>query len=86
MTRLKAADKLDVLFRVNMNMEQIHITLPDGSVQEVPKGTTPADIARKISPRLADAALVAHVTATNGAPLPNAPDQGELIDLRRPLS
>src|SRR6266851_2568680 len=66
-------------------MEQIHITLPDGSVQEVPKGTTPADIARKISPRLADAALVAHVTATNGAPLPNAPDQGELIDLRRPL-
>ena len=66
-------------------MEQIHITLPDGSVQEVPKGTTPADIARKISPRLADAALVAHVTATNGPPLPNAPDQGELIDLRRPL-
>jgi threonyl-tRNA synthetase len=66
-------------------MEQIRITLPDGSVQEVPKGTTPADIARKISPRLADAALVAHVRATNGAPLPNAPDQGELIDLRRPL-
>src|SRR6202158_5048590 len=66
-------------------MDPIHITLPDGSVQEVPKGTTPADIARKISPRLADAALVAHVTATNGAPLPNAPDQGELIDLRRPL-
>src|SRR6202165_65127 len=66
-------------------MEPIHITLPDGSVQEVPKGTTPAEIARKISPRLADAALVAHVIATDGAPLPNAPDQGELIDLRRPL-
>ena len=46
-------------------MEQIHITLPDGSVQEVPKGTTPADIARKISPRLADAALVARVAAPN---------------------
>lgn len=66
-------------------MEQVQVTLPDGKVQEVPKGTTPADIARSISPRLADAALVARVTATNGAPLPNAPDLGELIDLRRPL-
>src|ERR1700720_625892 len=66
-------------------MEQVQITLPDGKVQEVPKGTTPADIARKISPRLADAALVARVTAMNGTPLPNAPDLGELIDLRRPL-
>lgn len=66
-------------------MEQVQVTLPDGKVQEVPKGTTPADIARKISPRLADAALVARVTATNGAPLPNAPDLGELVDLRRPL-
>ena len=66
-------------------MEQVQITLPDGSTQEVHKGTTPLDIARKISPRLADAALVARVVATNGQPLPNAPDQGELIDLRRPL-
>jgi len=64
--------------------EQIHVTLPDGKVQEVPKGTTPADIARKISPRLADAALVARVTATNGTP-PDASSAGELIDLRRPL-
>src|SRR5258708_12024584 len=61
-----------------MQMDQIHITLPDGSVQEVPKGTTPADIARKISPRLADAALVARVAAPNNG-------EGELIDLRRPL-
>ncbi|MGB9459605.1 MAG: threonine--tRNA ligase [Candidatus Acidiferrum sp.] len=66
-------------------VEQVQVTLPDGKVQEVPKGTTPAEIARKISPRLADAALVARVTATNGTPLPNAPDLGELIDLRRPL-
>jgi threonyl-tRNA synthetase len=66
-------------------MEQVQVTLPDGKVQEVPKGTTAAEIARKISPRLADAALVARVTAINGAPLPNAPDLGELIDLRRPL-
>ena len=67
-------------------MEQVQVTLPDGKVQVVPKGTTPADIARKISPRLADAALVARVTATNGTPLPNAPDLGELVDLRRPLA
>jgi threonyl-tRNA synthetase len=59
-------------------MDPIHITLPDGKVQEVPRGTTPADIARKISPRLADAALVARVAAPNDG-------AGELIDLRRPL-
>src|SRR6201995_4956448 len=43
-------------------MASIQITLPDGSVQEVPQGTTPAAIARKISPRLADAALVARIS------------------------
>jgi len=59
-------------------MDQIHVTLPDGSVKNVPKGTTPADIARGISPRLADAALVAKVSAPNNG-------DGELIDLRRPL-
>src|SRR5258708_1434593 len=59
-------------------MEQIHITLPDGSVKDVPKGTTPADVARSISPRLADAALVARVAAPNDG-------EGELVDLRRPL-
>src|SRR5260370_26189343 len=59
-------------------MEPIHRALPDGKVQEVPKGTTPAAIARNISPRLADAALVARVAAPNDG-------AGELIDLRRPL-
>jgi threonyl-tRNA synthetase len=59
-------------------MDAIHITLPDGKIQEVPKGTTPADIAKGISPRLADAALVARVAAPNDG-------AGELIDLRRPL-
>src|SRR5260370_12196602 len=59
-------------------MEPIHITLPDGKVQEVPKGTTPADIAKGISPRLADAALVARVATPNDG-------AGELVDLRRPL-
>jgi threonyl-tRNA synthetase len=59
-------------------MEQIHVTLPDGSVREVPKGTTPAEIARSISPRLAEAALVARIAMPNNG-------EGELIDLRRPL-
>jgi threonyl-tRNA synthetase len=66
-------------------MDQIHVTLPDGKVQEVPKGTTPLEIARKISPRLADAALVARISAGNGVPATNAENQSELIDLRRPL-
>ena len=52
--------------------EVIHVKLPDGSVQEVPKGATALDVAKSISPRLADAALVAK---TNG----------DLIDLTRPL-
>src|SRR5947209_7906385 len=66
-------------------MEQIQVTLPDGKVQEVPKGTTPADIARKISPRLADAALVARITTANGTQLPDAPADGTVVGLRRPL-
>ncbi len=52
--------------------ESIHIKLPDGSTKEVPKGTTALDIARGISPRLADAALAAK-------------SNGDLIDLTRPL-
>src|SRR5215831_18063102 len=52
--------------------ESIHIKLPDGSDKEVPKGTTPLQIAKDISPRLADAALAAK---TNG----------NLIDLTKPL-
>jgi len=77
-------------------MEQIHVTLPDGSVKDVPRGTTPIDIAKSISPRLADAALVAKVSATggNGAKektgiFSNSVDPAEdgslLFDLRRPL-
>src|SRR5438270_4785068 len=52
--------------------DSIQIKLPDGSTKEVPKGTTPLDVAKSISPRLADAALVAR---TNG----------DLIDITRPL-
>src|SRR5712672_862285 len=52
--------------------DSIHVKLPDGSVKEVPKGTTALDVAKSISLRLADAALVAK---TNG----------DLIDLTKPL-
>jgi threonyl-tRNA synthetase len=77
-------------------MDQIHVTLPDGSVKDFPKGVTPVEIAKSISPRLAEAALVAKVYATsgNGASSktgifsnsvdPDA-DGGLLYDLRRPL-
>jgi len=77
-------------------MDQIHVTLPDGSVKDFPKGVTPVEIAKSISPRLADAALVAKVYATdgNGAnsktgifsnSVDPEPDGGLLYDLRRPL-
>ena len=77
-------------------MDQIQVTLPDGSVKEVPKGTTPLAIAKSISPRLADAALVAKVSATGGngskektGIFSNSVDPAEdgslLFDLRRPL-
>jgi TGS domain len=38
--------------------DNIHIKLPDGSEKEV-KGTTALEIAKGISPRLADAAIAA---------------------------
>src|SRR5262245_32830336 len=50
----------------------IAITLPDGSRQSAPEGSRPIDIATAISPRLADAAVVAKVN-------------GDLWDLTRPL-
>jgi threonyl-tRNA synthetase len=53
-------------------MSNIEITLPDGSKQSVAAGTRPIDIAKSISPRLADAAIVAKVN-------------GDLYDLTRPL-
>ena len=52
--------------------DNIHIKLPDGGDKEFPKGTTALDVAKSISPRLADAAIAAK---TNG----------NLIDLTRPL-
>jgi len=50
-----------------MSKQTIAIHLPDGSVREVPAGTTPLEIANSISPRLAAAAVVARLTPLNGA-------------------
>src|SRR5260370_40630001 len=54
--------------------QMIQVTLLDGSHKEVAQGTTPLEIARSISPRLADAALVARIkpkqsaVSTHGTP------------------
>ncbi len=56
--------------------ELLKISLPDGSVREVPPGSTPADIAAAIGPGLAKAALAARVDHGFGA---------ELRDLNRPF-
>ncbi len=50
----------------------LKISLPDGSVREVPSGTTPAEIAASIGPGLAKAAIAARV-------------DGEVRDIMRPL-
>ena len=62
--------------------DSIHLKLPDGSITEVPKGTTALDVAKSISPRLADAALAAKARPI--APTQESPN-GDLIDLNRPL-
>src|SRR5277367_6657612 len=53
-------------------MENIQITLPDGSTRDVPSGTTAAQVAAQIGQRLAKDALVARA-------------DGELVDLSKPL-
>jgi threonyl-tRNA synthetase len=54
-------------------MSEISVTLPDGSSRRVRAGTTPADVAGQISPRLAKAALAAIV-------------DDRLVDLSHPLT
>jgi threonyl-tRNA synthetase len=70
-------------------METIRITMPDGAVREVPLGTTAAEIAKQISPRLAKEALVARIGAPklspDAAPGPEANGGDFLIDLRAPI-
>ncbi len=52
--------------------DMIRVSLPDGSVRDVARGTTPADIAAAIGPGLAKAAIAARVN-------------GELRDITRPF-
>jgi threonyl-tRNA synthetase len=52
--------------------ETVTISLPDGSTREMPRGTTPKDVAEAIGPGLAKAAVAARV-------------DGEVMELGRPL-
>jgi len=56
--------------------EMFKISLPDGSVREMPPGSTPADVAAAIGPGLAKAALAARVDHGFGA---------EVRDIMRPF-
>jgi threonyl-tRNA synthetase len=82
--------------------QMIRVQLPDGSVREVARGTTPLDIANSISPRLAAVVIVAKIkpltAAATEAATPDAADSAEtmytsagphaerLIDLTAPLT
>src|SRR6202162_4713629 len=48
-------------------MDMIHITMPDGAIREVPLGTSAAEIAQQISPRLAKEGLVARIAPIHGS-------------------
>jgi threonyl-tRNA synthetase len=84
-----------------MSEQIIKVQLPDGSVREVARGTTPYDIAMSISPRLAAAVVVARIrplttvttAATTGeeenseAAMYGGSEAGErLVDLTAPLT
>ncbi|HEX4005167.1 MAG TPA: threonine--tRNA ligase [Acidobacteriaceae bacterium] len=80
-------------------MSSIQVQLPDGLIRPVPVGTTPRDIAENISPRLAQAALVARIRPLRAAPAAAASGEGSeasmygaedpsaerLVDLTTPL-
>ena len=53
-------------------MNPLHLTLPDGSVRELPAGSTGLDLARAIGPGLAKAALAIRI-------------DGQIRDLNRPI-
>jgi threonyl-tRNA synthetase len=80
-------------------MASIQVQLPDGSVREVPAGTTPLAVAESISPRLAQAALVARIRPLRAAAVSASSGDGteasmygaenphaqRLVDLSTPL-
>jgi threonyl-tRNA synthetase len=66
-----------------MSTNMIAIHLPDGSIREVPSGTTPLDIANSISPRLAAASIAARIAPVSVST--NA-DQNSARDGQSPAS
>jgi threonyl-tRNA synthetase len=84
----------------DMSEQTIKIQLPDGSVREVPRGTTAHDVAMSISPRLAAAVVVARIRPltpvaagqvadeeASEAAMYGAETSGErLVDLAAPLN
>jgi threonyl-tRNA synthetase len=84
-----------------MSSQTIAIHLPDGSIREVPAGTTPLDIANSISPRLAAASVAARLTPIGDAVKESSAPDGQseaamyaaedaaaprLVDLTTPLT
>ncbi|MGA7243660.1 MAG: threonine--tRNA ligase [Terracidiphilus sp.] len=84
-----------------MSTQNIAVHLPDGSIREVPAGTTPLDIANEISPRLAAASVVARLTPVTTETKAKTTAEGEseaamyaaedasatrLVDLATPLN
>jgi threonyl-tRNA synthetase len=84
-----------------MSTQTIAIHLPDGSVRHVPAGTTPLEIANGISPRLAQAAVVARLAPVDRAEAAAGAAEGQsesamyaaqsegasrLVDLSTPLT
>jgi threonyl-tRNA synthetase len=87
---------------MNASENLIRVQLPDGSIKELPSGSTPFDVASGISPRLAAAAVVARIQPLHAAPVvasTHGETQGEaamygaentraerLVDLNTPLT
>jgi len=84
-----------------MSTQNIAVHLPDGSIREVPVGTTPLDIANSISPRLAAASVVARLSPVTTETKAKTTAEGEseaamyatedasatrLVDLATPLN
>lgn len=81
-------------------MASIQVQLPDGSVREVSEGTTALNVAESISPRLAQAAVVARIRPLKAAGVSSSEGNGSeasmysaedaqaerLVDLTTPLS
>jgi threonyl-tRNA synthetase len=96
-----AAGAKEICWCNDMSEQMIKIQLPDGSVREVPRGTTALDVATSISPRLAAAVVVARIrplatVATDGTVLSEETSEAAMyrgaeggervVDLAAPLT